>query len=59
MLCECDCRSLLLKNHSHDRAIIKDKRNPIMGNLVREGRGQKVKEDSVWMHRTNSNNTIL
>jgi hypothetical protein len=59
MLCECGCRSPLLKNHSHDCAIIKDKGNPLMGNLVRAGRGQKVKEDNVWTHWTNSNNAIL
>jgi hypothetical protein len=59
MLCECDCRSPLLKNHSHYRDIVKDKRNPLMGNLVRAGRGQKVKEDTVWTHWTNSNNAIL
>lgn len=44
MICECDCRTPLLKNYSQDRAIIKDKRNPLMGNLVRAGSGQKVKE---------------
>jgi len=44
MFCECDCRSPLLKNYSHDRAIIKDKRNPLMGNVVPASRGQKVKE---------------
>jgi hypothetical protein len=50
MLCEYDCRSPPLKNHSHDRAIIKDKRNPLLGKLVRAGRGQKDKDDNVWAH---------
>ena len=50
MLCECDCRSPLLKNHSQDHAIIKDEKNPLLGNLVRAGRGQKDKEDNVWTH---------
>jgi hypothetical protein len=50
MLCERDCRSPPLKNHSHDRVIIKDKRNPLLGNLVRAGSGQKDKDDNVWAH---------
>jgi hypothetical protein len=59
MLCEYDYRSPLLKNHSHDRAIIKDKRDPLMGNLVRAGSVQKFNENNVWTHWTNSNNAIL